>query len=114
MIKKVVNIYIVYEITASSPNNADPTLTNSLFGAVRLTKNADIADIEKYQYSGYGTGFDRFFISRWWTWQQLPSFQGGLKISDQNNWGRTEQKVKFGGGGAKFKGGPKILGGGGL
>ena len=37
MIKKVVNIYIVYEITASSPNNADPTLTNSLFGAVRLT-----------------------------------------------------------------------------
>ena len=66
--KKVVNIYIVYEITASSPNNADPTLTNSLFGAVRLTKNADIADIDKYQYSGYGTGFDRFFISRWWTW----------------------------------------------
>ena len=33
----------------------DHTLTNSLFGAVRLTKNADI---NKYQYSGYGIGFD--------------------------------------------------------
>ena len=27
-----------------------------MFGTVRLTKNADI---DKYQYSGYGTGFDR-------------------------------------------------------
>ena len=54
--KRVVNIYIVYEITASSSNNADPTLRNSLFGAVRLTKNTDI---DKYQYSGYGIGFDR-------------------------------------------------------
>ena len=39
-----------------------------------------------------------------------PNFTGGpLKISDQNNWGGTEQKIKFGGG-AKFKGEPKILG----
>ena len=30
--------------------------------------------------------------------------RGDLKISDQNNWGRPEQKIKFGGG-AKFKGG---------
>ena len=42
---------------------------------------------------------------------------GDLKISDQNNWGGgrgggPEQKIKFGGGGAKFKVGPKILGGG--
>ena len=54
--KRVANIYIVYEITASSSNNADPILRNSLFGAVRLTKNTDI---DKYQYSGYGIGFDR-------------------------------------------------------
>ena len=40
-----------------------------------------------------------------------PNFRGDLKISDQNNWGGPEQKIKFGGGGAKFKGGPKILGG---
>ena len=34
----------------------DPTLKNCLFGAVALTKNADI---EKYNCSGYGIGFDR-------------------------------------------------------
>ena len=33
-----------------------PTLENCLFGAVSLTKNADI---DQYKYSGYGTGFDR-------------------------------------------------------
>ena len=53
---KVVNIYIVYELGASSSSNSDPTLKNCLFGAVTLTKNADI---EKYGYSGYGIGFDR-------------------------------------------------------
>ena len=31
-------------------------MKNCLFGAVALTKNADI---EKYKYSGYGIGFDR-------------------------------------------------------
>ena len=34
-----------------------------------------------------------------------------LKISDQNNWRGTEQKIKFGGR-ARFKGVTKILGGG--
>ena len=53
---KVVNIYIVYELGASSSHNNDPTLKNCLFGAVTLTKNADI---DKYGYSGYGIGFDR-------------------------------------------------------
>ena len=32
-------------------------LVNCLFGAVSLTKNADI---DKYKYSGYGIGFDRY------------------------------------------------------
>ena len=41
---------------ASGSNVNDPTLKNSLFGAVTLTKNADI---DKYRYSGYGIGFDR-------------------------------------------------------
>ena len=54
--KKVVNIYIVYELAASSSHNSDPTIKNCLFAAVTLTKNADI---EKYKYSGYGIGFDR-------------------------------------------------------
>ena len=53
---KVVNIYIVYELGASSSNDNDPTLKNCLFGAVTLTKDSDI---EKYKYSGYGIGFDR-------------------------------------------------------
>ena len=39
---------------ASSSHNS--TLKNCLFGAVTLTKNADI---NKYEYSGYGIGFDR-------------------------------------------------------
>ena len=53
---KVVNIYIVYELGAFTSHNNDPTLKNCLFGAVTLTKNADI---DKYGYSGYGAGFDR-------------------------------------------------------
>ena len=54
--KKVVSIYIVYELSASSSNVNDLTIKNCLFGAVTLTKNADI---EKYKYSGCGIGFDR-------------------------------------------------------
>ena len=40
--KKVVNIYIVYELGASSSHSSNPTIKNCLFGAVTLTKNADI------------------------------------------------------------------------
>ena len=54
--KKVVIIYIVYELGASTSNVDDPTLQNCLFGAVTLTKNGDI---DKYRYSGYEIGFDR-------------------------------------------------------
>ena len=51
-----VNIYNVYELGASGSNNSDSTLKNCLFGAVTLTKNADI---EKYGYSSFGIWFDR-------------------------------------------------------
>ena len=54
--KNVVNIYIVYELGASSSHSDYPTLKNCFFGAVTLTKNIDI---DKYGYSGYGIGFDR-------------------------------------------------------
>ena len=54
--KTIVNIYIVYEITASGSFNNDPTLKNPLFGAAKLTKNADN---DKYQFFGYGIGFER-------------------------------------------------------
>ena len=53
---KVVNIYIVYEISKSINISNYPTLENCLFGAVSLNKNGDI---DKYKYSGYGIGFDR-------------------------------------------------------
>ena len=48
--------YIIYDLGASSSHINDPTLKNCLFGAVTLTKNADI---DKYGYSGYGIRFDR-------------------------------------------------------
>ena len=53
---KSVNIYIVYELGASSSHIDDPTLKDCLFDAVTLTKNSDI---DKYGYSGYGIEFDR-------------------------------------------------------
>ena len=53
--KNVANIYIVYELGASSSHINDRTLKNCLFGAVTLTKNTDI---ENRKYSGYGIGFD--------------------------------------------------------
>ena len=64
------NIYIVYELGASSSNDSDPTLKNCLFGAVTLTKNADI---EKYGYSGYGIGFDE---------RSSFSFPGGVFVQN--------------------------------
>ena len=54
--EKIVNIYMVYELTGSSSHSDEPTLKNCLFGAVTLTKNADI---DTYGYSGYGIGFDK-------------------------------------------------------
>ena len=50
------NIYIVYELGASSSHISDPTLKNCLFGPVVLTKNPDI---DNYKYSGYGIRFNR-------------------------------------------------------
>ena len=55
--KKIVNIYIVYEINKKDNTiTSDPTLENCLFGAVTLTENVNI---DRYGYSGYGIGFDR-------------------------------------------------------
>ena len=54
--EKVVNIYIVYELGASTSHNNDPTLKNCLFGAGTLTKNADI---DECKYPGHGIRFDR-------------------------------------------------------
>ena len=58
---KIVNIYILYELYS----NTTSTLVNCLFGAVSLTKNADI---DKYKYSGYGIAFDKngvYSVGNW-------------------------------------------------
>ena len=54
--RNVVNLIIFYELdTWSRDLNANFTLRDCLFGAVKLTKNADP---DKYSYSGYDIGFD--------------------------------------------------------
>ena len=57
---KIVNIYIVYKIiriaNINGNRNSNLTVQNALFGAVILTKKADVS---KYKYSGYGIAFDR-------------------------------------------------------
>ena len=53
--KNVVNTYIVYEINLwVYTQGGNFTLGNSLFRAVKLTKNIDF---DKYEYSGYRIGF---------------------------------------------------------
>ena len=54
--KKIVNIYIVYELILLNSDSNYPTLENSLFEAVKLTRGTDI---DNYKYFGYGIGFDR-------------------------------------------------------
>ena len=54
--RKIVNIYIVYEISKDYNISSYPTLESCLLGTVSLTKNNDI---DKYKYSGYGIGLDR-------------------------------------------------------
>ena len=50
------NIYTVYEISKNFDISSYPTLENCFFGGVSLTKHDDI---DEYNYSGYGIGFDR-------------------------------------------------------
>ena len=59
--RKIAKIFIVYEMNKNFNVSSYPTLGNCLFGAVILTKSVDI---NKYEYSGYGIGFDRhrFFL----------------------------------------------------
>ena len=53
----VINIYIVYKLDpiATGRDTTTFTIQNSLFGAMQITKNADV---NKYNYKGYGICFD--------------------------------------------------------
>ena len=51
-----VNIYCVYKLDPiSSSRDGTFTVQNALFGAIKITKNADTS---KYKYKGYGICFD--------------------------------------------------------
>ena len=52
---KIVNIYIIYGLKSTLNYDAHFTLENRLFGAVKLTKNADV---NKYRYFGFDIGLD--------------------------------------------------------
>ena len=44
--KNVINIYVVYKLDPiSSTRNIDYTIQNALFGAIKITKNADYSKI---------------------------------------------------------------------
>ena len=51
----VVNIYIVYKLDPIASKDTTFTIQNTLFGAMKITKNADTS---KYNYKGYGICFD--------------------------------------------------------
>ena len=55
---KVLNLLLrlIILLLQNFPISSYPTLENCLFEAVHLTQSNDI---DKYKYSGYGTGFDR-------------------------------------------------------
>ena len=54
--KQVIKLYISYTRNPQLRNlNTVLTLGNSLFGSLKLNKNADL---DKYKNSGYNTGFD--------------------------------------------------------
>ena len=54
--KNVINIYVVYKLDPiSSTRNTDYTIQNALFGAIKITENADYY---KNNYTGYGLCFD--------------------------------------------------------
>ena len=54
--KKIVNIYIVYELILHNSDSNYPTLENRLFGAVKLARGTDI---DNYKYFGFEIGFNR-------------------------------------------------------
>ena len=52
----IINIYIVYK-TSPKATNSNFVFKNCLFGAIKIA-NTTNSHIDKWQYSGYGVGFD--------------------------------------------------------
>ena len=80
----IISIYIVYKLFGVV-NNSSTTLENCSFGAVTLTKNDDI---DKYEYSGYGIGFDskeNFSHPRRWIGNNFIIFGADMSSSVHAN-----------------------------
>ena len=93
------NIYIVYKIIRiANINSRDDNITvqNALFGAVSLTKNVDV---DKYEYSGYGTAFDRtsrFSFPGGGYGQNVIIFGVDMNSSPHfNSWKRTKARIRW-------------------
>ena len=54
--RPIINIYIVYK-TSPKTINFNFVFRDCFFGAIKIT-NTTNSDTDKWQYSGYGTGFD--------------------------------------------------------
>ena len=52
---KIVDLYIVYELKNRRIDSPDFTVQNGLFGAVKITENANTSH---YKYEGFGICFD--------------------------------------------------------
>ena len=52
--RKIVNLYIVYELKNKRMDSPDSAVQNGLFGAVKITENANSSH---YEYEGYGIVF---------------------------------------------------------
>ena len=105
--RKMVNIYIAYKIiryaNINGNRNSNLTVQHAFFGAVSLTKNADV---NKYKYSGYGIALGRtssFSFPGGGTGQNViifgvdmnPSVHVDNKGKDIfNSWKRSNAKVR--------------------
>ena len=103
----MVNIYIAYKITRyaniNGNRNSNLTVQHALFGAVSLTKNADV---NKYKYSGYGIAVGRtssFSFPGGGTGQNVIIFGVDMNSSVHvdnkgkdifNSWKRSNAKVR--------------------
>ena len=80
--KNVVNFYTPYKLDAWSKDTyTDFVLGSCLFGAVKITKNADP---DKYRCSGYSIGFDarsHFYWSHFSKGKKIKIFDGDMSSS---------------------------------
>ena len=94
--KRIMSLYTSYKLTPWS-RNLDKVfpLDNSLFGSVKLTKNAHP---DKYKYSGYGIGFDsrsEFLLSHGGMGRTIFGADMSLSVHvDLNSWRRTNTRIR--------------------